>query len=177
MEIQTDITQILAELDAQRVERGMSYQALEDASGISKSTICRILNGQSEPTVQQLQMIAAAVQYKPAAKEIIPASFTQEAYIAYLQETIQRQSEENDRRVRQLQAHYNMLRRQDRRTIMTLGAILGILVLFICALFVYDFANLDRGWIQQMHEQGFLESVKEMFLSAWKRLEAAIWSA
>lgn len=177
MDIQADISSLLLELDNQRVARGLSYQAVEDASGISKSTVCRILNGKSEPTVQQLQAIAAAVQYKPAAKEIIPTSFTQEAYIAYLQETIQRQSEENDCRVRQLQAHYNMLHRQDRRTIMTLGAILGVLVLFICALFVYDFANLDRGWIQEARRNGFLEAGKNALLSAWKRLEEILWSA
>lgn len=177
MDIQGDISELLNELDTQRLSRGLSYQAVEDASGISKSTVCRILNGKSEPTVQQLQAIAAAVQYKPAAAELIPSDCTQEAYITYLKEAIRRQAEESDRHVRQLQAHYNMLRRQDRRTILILGAILGILVLFICALFVYDFANLDRGWIQEARRNGFLEAGKNALLSAWKRLEGILWSA
>lgn len=176
MDFQTDISELLRELDGQRLARGLSYQAVEDASGISKSTVCRILNGQSEPTIQQLQAIAAAVQYKPAAPEIVPNDCTQESYIAYLKEMIRRQSEDNNRHVRQLQAHYNMLRRQDRRTIMVLCAILGILVLFICALFVYDFANLDRGWIQEMKRNGLLESSRNAFLSAWNWLEGKLWS-
>lgn len=41
-----------------------------------------------------------------------------------------------------------MLRNQDQRTITVLGAILGVLVLFVCGLFVYDFSHLDQGWIQ-----------------------------
>lgn len=101
---------------------------------------------------QIIQSIAAAVQYAPPQSDIILSEFTQDGYIGFLQETIHRQREENDRRVRQLQAHYNMLRRQDRRTIVVMGAILGVLVIFICALFLYDFAHLDRGWIQAYAE-------------------------
>lgn len=63
MDIFDNVPDVLGELDALREARGMSYQNLADACGISKSTVGRILNGQSEPTIQQLQMIAAAVQY------------------------------------------------------------------------------------------------------------------
>lgn len=152
MDFFNNLPDVLMELDALRTARGMSYQSVADASGISKSTVCRILNGQSEPTVQQLQMIAAAVQYKPPAQEIIPRDYTQEAYIDFLRAANRQQAEDTDRRVRQLQAHYNMLRQQDRRTIVVMGAILAVLVVFICALFVYDFAHLDRGWIQAAYQ-------------------------
>lgn len=149
MDFQGNVSDVLMQLDGLRLEKGLSYQAVADGCGLSKSTVCRILNGQSEPTIQQLQVIAATVQYKPEGAMVIPQDATQEAHIAYLKELIQKQSQENDRRTRQLQAHYNMLHQQDRRTIVVLGAILGILVLFICGLFVYDFAHLDRGWIQE----------------------------
>lgn len=148
MEIKDDISLTLMEIDAQRISRGMSYQAVADACGVSKSTIYRVLNGTTEPTVQLVQNIAASVQYKPREAEIIPVDYTQDAYITYLKETILRQREEKDRQIRQLQAHYNMLRCQDRRVIAIMGVTLGILVLFICGLFLYDFAHLDRGWIQ-----------------------------
>lgn len=149
MDFQGNVSDVLMQLDGLRLEKGLSYQAVADGCGLSKSTVCRILNGQSEPTIQQLQVIAATVQYKPEGAMVIPQDATQEAHIAYLKELIQKQSQENDRRTRQIQAHYNMLHQQDRRTIVVLGAILGILVLFICGLFVYDFAHLDRGWIQE----------------------------
>lgn len=176
MEIMGETSEILAELDALRISRGMSYQAVADACGVSKSTVHRTLAGLTEPTVQLIQSIAAAVQYKPKAPEIVPNDFTQEAYIAYLKEVIQRQSIENDRRVRQLHAHYNMLRRQDRRTIVVMGAILGVLVLFICGLFVYDFAHLDRGWIQ-MYAAGLIQRWERNLTLAVRLFGGAIWNA
>lgn len=149
MNFQADISEFLAELDACRASRGMSRKAVADACGVSEATISRAFNQTVEPSYKLLQDIAAAVQYKPVDVVIVPEDTTQEAYIAYLKELLQRQREDNDRRVRQLQAHYNMLHQQDRRTIVVLGAILGVLMLFICGLFVYDFAHLDRGWIQE----------------------------
>lgn len=149
MDISTNANDILMELDGQRIARGLSYQDLADACGVSKSTIHRTLSGATEPTMQLIQAIAAAVQYKPATPILVPDECTQEAYIAYLKELLQRQREDSDRHVRQLQAHYNRLHRQDRRTIVAMGAILGVIVLFICILFAYDFAHLDRGWIQE----------------------------
>lgn len=100
MDINTDVSEILMELDGQRIARGMSYQALADACGVSKSTIHRTLNGMTEPTMQLIHAIAAAVQYKPAETVILPEECTQEAYIAYLKELLQRQQEDNDRRVK-----------------------------------------------------------------------------
>lgn len=167
MDISTSTNDILMELDGQRIARGLSYQDLADACGVSKSTIHRTLTGTTEPTMQLIQSIAAAVQYKPATPVMVPDEYTQEAYIACLKEIIQRRDAENDRRIRQLQAHYNMLHRQDRRTIVVLGGILGIIVLFICALFAYDFAHLDRGWIQEYSKNHGYISQAFMNLRCW----------
>lgn len=149
MDIQTDISSLLIELDNLRVARGLSYQAMEDSCGISKSTVCRILNGQTEPTVQQLQSIAAAVQYKPVSPVIVPDGCNQDAYIAYLKELLQHREAENDRRIRQLQAHYNMLHKQDRRTIVIMGAILGLLVAAFILWLIIDVTHPDIGWFQR----------------------------
>lgn len=162
MDINTNTNDILMELDGQRIARGLSYQDLADACGVSKSTIHRTLSGATEPTMQLIQAIAAAVQYKPAAPVMVPEECTQEAYIAYLKELLQRRDVDNDRHILQLQAHYNKLHRQDRRTIVVLGGILGIIVLFICALFAYDFAHLDRGWIQEYsNAHGYISQALE----------------
>lgn len=148
MDIHTDTNEILMELDGQRIARGMTYQALADACGVSKSTIHRTLTGMTEPTMQLLHAIAAAVQYKPSEPVIVPTECTQEAYIAYLKELLQRRDTENDRRVRQLQAHYNMLRRQDKREKNVWMVIAILLIALFAILFAYDFMHLDRGWIQ-----------------------------
>lgn len=165
MDINTDVSEILMELDGQRIARGMSYQALADACGVSKSTIHRTLNGMTEPTMQLIHAIAAAVQYKPAEPVILPDGCTQEDYIAYLKELLQRQQEDNDRRVKQLQAHYNMLRRQDRREKYAWMALALALVAIFVILFLYDFAHLDRGWIQAM--QGGYITAKD-WLRNWR---------
>ena len=60
-----EISDLLSELDSLRVQRGMSYQAVADACGVSKATIYRTLTGATEPTIQLVQRIEAAVQYVP----------------------------------------------------------------------------------------------------------------
>lgn len=171
MNIDANIRDLLGDLDACRVSRGMSRKSVADACGVSEATISRIFNGTVEPTYQMVQAIIAAVQYNPDEPDPVLAEYTQEGYVEYLRATIRRQSEENDRRVRQLQSHYNMLRRQDRRTITVMGVVLGILVVFICALFLYDFAHLDRGWIQAEGEK-----VQQAVISARDWLRGILWS-
>lgn len=155
MAIPDNVSDYLIQLNTCRTERGMSYQTVADASGLSKSTICRILNGQSDPTVYQLEAITAAVQYKPSVSEIIPTDFTQEGYILYLQQMIQRQSEDQDRCVRQLQSHYNMLLCQNRRYLRAASIVAIILMAIFILLFLYDFTHLDRGWIQSVFHSSF----------------------
>lgn len=149
MDAKTEISDVLAELDACRVSRGMSRQAVADACNVSEATISRVFNGTVEPTYVLVQSIAAAVQYKPVEPVVIPAECSQESYIAYLKELIQRRDVENDRRIRQLQAHYNMLHRQDRRTIIVLGGILGLLVAAFILWLIIDVTHPNIGWFQR----------------------------
>lgn len=60
MDINGDISALVAELDSLRAAKGLSYQQLTDACGVSRSTIYRTLAGSTEPTVQLIQSIAAA---------------------------------------------------------------------------------------------------------------------
>lgn len=148
-QIQRDIPELLAELDALRAQRGMSYQAVADSCNVSKATVYRALSGATEPTAQLLQQIMAAVQYKPRQYEIAPKDYTQDAYISYLQESLQRQSTENELRVRQLQAHYNMLRNQDRRTIRMLALALALLIGAFIIWLIIDVTHPTVGWFQR----------------------------
>lgn len=149
MEIHSDVSAFMEELDALREARGLSYQAVADACNVSKATVYRALRGATEPTAQLVQQIAAVVQYKPQQYDVAPKDFTQEGYIAYLQETIRRQSEENDRRVRQLHAHYNMLRNQDRRTIRLLAIALSLLIGAFILWLIIDVTHPTVGWFQR----------------------------
>lgn len=143
-----EISDLLSELDALRIQRGMSYQAVADACGVSKATIYRTLTGVTEPTVQLVQRIQAAVQYvPPSVQQPPPASFSKEEYAEFLRETIIRQDEEYSRHIAQLQTHYSLLRRQDRRSIAVLAAAVAVLVIFLVVWLVLDILHPGAGWI------------------------------
>lgn len=143
-----EISDLLSELDSLRVQRGMSYQAVADACGVSKATIYRTLTGATEPTIQLVQRIEAAVQYvPPSAQQPPPASCSKEEYAEFLRETIIRQDEEYSRHITQLQTHYSLLRRQDRRSIAVLAAAVAVLVIFLVVWLVLDILHPGAGWI------------------------------
>lgn len=172
MDLQDNISDILAELDGVRIARGMSFQDVADCCAFSKSTVCRILNGQSDATVQQLQLIAAAVQYKPQQPEVTPVGYTQEDYIAFLQASIQRQADDTELRIRSLHAHYNGLLRQSRRNRNLWAGVAIALIAAFVSLFAYDFLHLDRGWIQAALTKASPENIRSALLSVFHK----IWS-
>ena len=143
-----EISDLLSELDALRIQRGMSYQAVADTCGVSKATIYRTLTGATEPTIQLVKRIEAAVQYvPPSAQQPPPASCSKEEYAEFLRETIIRQDEEYSRHIAQLQTHYSLLRRQDRRSIAVLAAAVAVLVIFLVVWLVLDILHPGAGWI------------------------------
>lgn len=145
-----DITDLLVELDTLRIARGMSYQTVADACGVSKATIYRALTGVTEPTAQLVQRMEAAVQYNPeCAAQLPPPNHSPEEYVDYLRATIARQTEEYNRHVTQLQTHYSMLHRQDRRTILFLSIGVTVLVIFLIFWLVLDVLRPEIGWIKR----------------------------
>ena len=107
-----EIPELIAQLDAKRLERGMSYQTVADACGVSKATIYRALTGATEPTAQLLNHIDAAVQYVPPVQDQLPPVECSEAYISYLRAALHQQTQDYNRHSAQLQTHYSMLHRQ-----------------------------------------------------------------
>lgn len=142
-----EISDLLSELDALRIQRGMSYQAVADACGVSKATIYRTLTGATEPTIQLVKRIEAAVQYVPPSAQQPPANCSQEEYAEFLRETIIRQEQEYFRHITQLQTHYSLLRRQDRKSIAVLAAAVTVLVIFLVVWLVLDILHPGAGWI------------------------------
>lgn len=145
-----DIADLLVELDTLRIARGMSYQTVADACGVSKATIYRALTGVTEPTAQLVQRMEAAVQYNPESAVQLPSpDHSPEEYVDYLRATIARQTEEYNRHVTQLQTHYSMLHRQDRRTILFLSIGVTVLVIFLICWLVLDVLRPEIGWIKR----------------------------
>lgn len=145
-----DIADLLVKLDTLRIARGMSYQTVADACGVSKATIYRALTGVTEPTAQLVQRMEAAVQYNPeSAAQLPPPNHSPEEYVDYLRATIARQTEEYNRHITQLQTHYSMLHRQDRRTILFLSIGVTVLVIFLIFWLVLDILRPGIGWIKR----------------------------
>ena len=144
-----EISDLIAELDARRVERGMSYQAVADACGVSKATIYRTFTGQTEPTAQLVQHIQAALQYTPIVPDPLPPAECSEAYVNYLRSSLLQQTEDYNRHIAQLQTHYAMLHRQDRRVITFLTVCVTVLVVFLVSWLVFDILHPEIGWIQR----------------------------
>lgn len=148
MDNREDISVFVSELDAQRAAMGMSYQDVADACDVSRPTVYRALSGKTQPTMQLLKNIAAAVQYKEKRDDILPDELTQEAYIAYLKQLVKQKDDDIDVRAKQLHAHYAKLLRQSKRRV-TMWAVLALVFMAtFVILFLCDFSHLDRGWIQ-----------------------------
>lgn len=145
-----DISNHLMLLDAKRAERKMSYQDLADACGVSKATIYRTMNGTTDPSARLVQSIEAAVQYAPAEPETLPpAGCSNEEYTDYLRTTIIRREAEYQRHILQLQTHYSILNRQNRRVILVMGIAITVLVVFLVGWLIFDIMHPEIGWIQR----------------------------
>ena len=144
------VEEIMKELDRQRKERGISFQAVADACGISQTTIMRIFKGKAEPTITMLQSIAAAVQYVPEEPEQLPPSgCSNEQYTEYFSAELVRREGEYRRHIMQLQTHYSILNRQNRRVILGLVIAVTVLVIFLVGWLIFDIMHPEIGWIQR----------------------------
>ena len=143
-----DVESLLSDFDVRRQSLHLSYQNLADSCGVSQATVIRIFRRQAEPNIPMLQKLAAAVKYMPREEPLVPESYSQSGYIQFLQESIAREKTAHEMRLRQQEAHYNLLLQHERRTVKTVSLILLLLVLaFICWLII-DVTHPEIGWIQ-----------------------------
>lgn len=148
-----NIAELVPELEKKRAAMGMSYQNVADSCNVSERTIRRFfqLDWKTSPQVELVRAIIAALHYEYVQAPIAPANMDSGDYADYLKSVIAFEREDKRIRLEQQTALHNRQQRENRRIIVVIGAILGTLVLFICALFLYDFAHLDRGWIQSAY--------------------------
>ena len=67
----------------------------------------------------------------------------------YLRAALRQQTQDYNRHVTQLQTHYSMLYRQDRRVITFLIVCITVLVIFLIFWLVMDVLHPSIGWIQR----------------------------
>lgn len=141
--------QLILELDALRTAQNLSYQNVADACNVSQATIFRAFKRQTEPTLDLLQKIAAAVGYEPDREPLVLQDYTQDAYVEFLQRTIAAEKEEHQLREARAEARHNMLINQKNRTITYLSGILFLFALGFITWLIVDVTHPTVGWFQR----------------------------
>lgn len=159
-----DTPSILQSLDEKRVAMKLSYQNVANACNVSQATMIRIFKGETSPTLEMLQLIAAAVKFEEQEPPVVFNGGSTEDYIQYLKELIAAERRESQRKERQAEADRNRERNEHRQEKLCLYMIIIVFVVAACALFAYDFTHIDRGWFQ-MDELYHSSAVRDVLLS------------
>lgn len=146
---------LVPKLEARRVSLNLSYQNVADACNVSQSTIIRILNGR--PTRASLCL---DLSLPPSNMTSLHRRCRTKAPRTSRSSTWRKALSLNAKikivRLAQQEAQFMRQHNEDRRLVRICLIICIILVLFVCFLFGYDIANLDRGWIQARSASGGL---------------------
>lgn len=111
-------------------EQGISVQQLADMSGVSKSTIYRVVRGQSEPGTATLRLMEDALGIDAEAPETDAANDAEPHCCQTCRRSYRRQLAEKER----------WIRRE--------FAVLLCLIVFICLLLVLDLSIPEAGWLR-----------------------------
>lgn len=123
-----NLTSLVTRCGEEMRRRNLTQKDVAQLAGISESTASRVLNGLGENTsISTLQALCDALGVCPDGKE----STIESVYLA---------------RIADLKAQ---LRQRD-RWIRTLAISLGVLVLLIVFLFLYDVLNPNVGWFRRL---------------------------
>ena len=142
--------QLLQELEALRIAQNLSYQNVADACNVSQATVIRAFKRQTEPTLDLLQKIAAAVGYEPHRETLVLQGYTQESYVEFLKQSIASEREDHKLREARAEAQYNMLINQKNRTIKYLSGILLLFAIGFISWLIVDVTHPDIGWFQRV---------------------------
>lgn len=137
-------------------EKNMTSQQLADASGVPKSTVDRILRKETpNPTMQTVLDMAAAVGYtfsniKEDPGDPVTQTGIKDPMVLHLINVYENRGRAYEERIKRNTAHFNMLLAEKNRWLKMSMALNIILVVFFCAVLIYDASYLDRGWIQEV---------------------------
>lgn len=148
------VAEIIDGIIAKKNLIGMSNQQLSDASGVPKPTIDRILrHDTTNPSMQTVLDLAAAVGFSFSNHpENTPALPTQDSIndpmVVHLINVYEARGQKYEERIKRNTAHFNMLLAEKNRWLKFSMSLNIILVVFICAILLYDATHPDIGWIR-----------------------------
>lgn len=136
-------------------EIGMTSQQLSDASGVPKSTIDRILRGDTpNPSLQTVLDLAAAVGYSlsnhPEQPEAAPLANVKDPMVSHLISVYENRGRAYEERIKRITAHFNMLLAEKNRWLKFSLTLNLIFVLFFAIVILVDVTNTDIGWVREM---------------------------
>lgn len=155
---------------AKKNERCMSNQQLADASNVPKATIDRILRKDTQnPSMQTVLDLAAAVGYSFSNHPEQPPATPSEPGITdpmvlHMIQVYENRGRSYEERIKRNTAHFNMLLAEKNRWIKFSLTLNVILVVFICAILIYDVLHPDIGWIREQLEKFHGDSARGVFM-------------
>ncbi len=134
--VKTTVQEIVSGIIAKKKESGMAAQQIAELSGVSKSTIDRLLRNETGIGIsaQILFDVASAVGYKIGAPEEDPA--------------IQRIVDMYESRIRQTEIQHSSSQKRQSRWMLGIAAFSAVIVIFVLSMLFYDLANPSIGWVR-----------------------------
>lgn len=167
-----DLEELLPQMEIQRKAMRLSYQNLADYCDISQRSMIRMFKRETPPSLELLQKLVTVLGMEQVQVPIAPAVSSTEEYIRYLKECIHFERKDKQAQLNKQEAQHNRQRSENRRVLIVVTGILGMLMAFVCGVLVYDIAHPDRGWIQEyMTTHGILNravmAVRSWLWSLW----------
>lgn len=134
--VKTTVQEIVSGIIAKKKESGMAAQQIAELSGVSKSTIDRLLRNETGIGIsaQILFDVASAVGYKIGAPEEDPA--------------IQRIVDMYEARIRQTEIQHSSSQKRQSRWMLGIAVFAAAIVIFVLSMLFYDLANPSIGWVR-----------------------------
>ena len=166
---------IIAGIAARKEALCLTSQQIADKSGVPKSTVDRILRGDTpNPTIQTILDLAAAVDYDPfnvPAPKLAPPPSDSSPYLQHIISMYERQLADREAaHIREMEKHerqLNQLTAEKNRWIKILAIIVGVLGAGVVAILLIDILNPTVGWIRRDLAYYGAEGVKNVFLSVF----------
>lgn len=152
-------------------EIGMTSQQLSDASGVPKSTIDRILRGDTpNPSLQTVLDLAASVGYSfgnhPDQPET-PSVTVKDPMVSHMITVYENRGRAYEERIKRITAHFNMLLAEKNRWLKFSMTLNIIFVVFFGLVVILDVTNPDVGWVREMFGYGQSTRTFGDHLRAW----------
>lgn len=148
---------IIEGIIAKKEALGMTAQQLADSSGVPKSTVDRILRGDTpNPSMQTILDLAGSVGYdlfNSQAPTLTQAPVDASPYLQHIIAMYERQiADKEASHAREMAKHerqHNLMTAEKNRWIKILAIIVGILGAGVVAILLIDILNPTVGWIRR----------------------------